>query len=87
MGYITSQGIQVEATTPYTPEQNGKAERDNRTIIESARSMLYAKRLPTQLWAEAVNTATYILNRTPTNRTQGITPYDIWTGNKPNLHT
>ena len=47
----------------YTPEQSGKAERDNRTIIESARMILHAKELPKSLWAEACNTAVYLMNR------------------------
>jgi len=63
--YAASQGIQLETTAPYTPQQNGRSERSNRTIMESARSMMCAKKLPRYLWAEAVNTAVYILNRTP----------------------
>lgn len=39
----------------YTPEQNGRAEREMRTIIEFARSVLYAKNIPKYFWAEAVN--------------------------------
>jgi len=75
----------METTAPYTPEQNGRSERDNRTIVESARSMLHAKQLPTRLWAEAMNTAVYILNRTPTLCTKGGTPYEIWMRKKPSL--
>lgn len=62
-GYPESRGIQRESTAPYTPEQNGKAERDNRTIIESARTMIHAKGLPLILWAEAANMAVYLMNR------------------------
>ena len=61
--YLESRGIQRECTAPYTPEQNGKAERDNRTIIESARTMLHSKELPKFLWAEACSTAVYLMNR------------------------
>jgi len=60
--YLSNRGIQLHTTAPYTPEQNGKAERDNRTIVESARTMIHAKQLPLFLWAEAVSTAIYILN-------------------------
>lgn len=51
--YLRKCGIITESTASYTPEQNGKAERKNRTIVESARTMLQAKELPIKLWAEA----------------------------------
>lgn len=84
--YLESRGIQRETTAPYTPEQNGKAERDNRTIIESARTIMHVKGLPLQLWAEASNTAVYLLNRSGTSGTRDDTmPYELWVGKKPNL--
>lgn len=83
--YLCEKGINMETTAPYTPEQNGRAERDNRYIVECARAMLHAKNLPVKLWAEAVNTACYILNRIPTTSNKGITPYEAWTGKKPRL--
>ena len=64
--YLQSLGIVHELTAPYTPEQNGKAERDNRTIVECAQTLLNAKGLPGFLWAEAVNAAVYLLNRVST---------------------
>lgn len=84
--YLSKMGIQLETTAPYTPEQNGRAERDMRTIVECARSMLYTKDIPTKLWAEAINTAIYILNRTPTSQTPSSTPYEVWTGKKCELN-
>lgn len=83
--FLRQEGITLENTAPYTPEQNGRAERDNRTLIESARSMIHAAKVPKYLWAEAVNTAVYILNRTPTMQAPGSTPYEIWCGGKPTL--
>jgi hypothetical protein len=53
-------------TAGYTSQQNGIAERKNRTIVEMARSMLKDKEMPNDFWAKAVNTAVYILNRCPT---------------------
>ena len=50
-------GIYKQLTAPYTPEQNGVAERKNQTVVEIARSMLKAKNLPNLFWAEAVATA------------------------------
>lgn len=62
--YLQSLGIIHELTALRTPEQNGKAERENRTFIEFARTLLHSENLPIFLWAEAVNMAVYILNRT-----------------------
>lgn len=64
--YLNSKGIRHELTIPHTPEQNGAAERINRTLMESARSMLAHAGLPDSYWAEAVATATYLTNRIPT---------------------
>ena len=61
---LEEHGITHQLTMPYTPEQNGAAEQENRTVVESARSMLHSSGLPKELWAEACNTAVYILNRT-----------------------
>lgn len=82
--YLESRGIAHETTAPYTPQQNGKAERENRTIVESARTMLHAKNLPLILWAEAVNCAVYVLNRTVLAANE-VTPYEEWVGKPPNL--
>jgi len=80
LSYLESKGIEHEPTAPYTPEQNGRAERDNQTINDSARAMLIAKNLDERLWAEAVRTAVYLLNRTPTKQCPGSTPYEKWSG-------
>lgn len=70
----------------YTPEQNGLCERNNRSIVEKARCLLYEAQFEKFLWAEAVNTAVYIKNRSPTSGLdKNTTPYEIWTGRKPNL--
>lgn len=83
--YLDNEGITHELTAPYTPEQNGRAEREIRTIVESARSMLYARNVPLNLWAEAVNCAVYLLNRTSSSQTPNITPFELWHGMKANL--
>ena len=53
-------GIKRELSTPYNPQQNGVAERRNRTIMEAARNMLHDQDLPMHLWAEATRTAVYV---------------------------
>lgn len=68
-------GLHHRMSMPYTPEQNGAAERDNRTLVEAARTMLHAKELPESLWAEAVNTAAYVINRTGATSVKGKAPY------------
>ena len=55
-----------QLTVGYTPRQNGVLERKNRTVMEMVKSMLFKKNLPKTLWAEAVYTAVYLLNRCPT---------------------
>ena len=77
---LEEKGIFHETTVPYSPEQTGKAERDMRTIVEAARTIMQAKGLNKDLWAEAVNTSVYVLNRTSKSRVQGITPFKAWTG-------
>ncbi|UYV76125.1 hypothetical protein LAZ67_13002672 [Cordylochernes scorpioides] len=83
--YLKSLGIVHELTAPYTPEQNGIAERDNRTIVESARCLLHGRKMPLELWAEAVNTAVYLLNRCTTKVLGNTTPYEIWYKRKPSI--
>ena len=73
-------------SVPHSPEQNGVAERMNRTLMESARSMLSHAGLSNRYWAEAVATAAYIRNRIPTAAIkEGQTPYERWYGKKPNV--
>ena len=83
--YCTSKGIMHQFTNPYTPEQNGVSERFNRTLIESGKSMLFHAGLPLSFWAEAVNTATYLHNRSPISSLPGKTPYECWYHTKPHV--
>nr|GEZ32336.1 hypothetical protein [Tanacetum cinerariifolium] len=72
--------IKREYSNATTPHQNGDAERKNRTLIEAARTMLADYFLPTTFWAEAVNTACYVLNRVLVTKPQNKTPYELLTG-------
>ncbi|KAJ0589103.1 putative RNA-directed DNA polymerase [Helianthus annuus] len=78
-------GIQRELTVAYTPQHNGVVERKNRTVMNLARSMLHESKLPRLLWAEAVATAVYTLNRSPTKALVNQTPYEAWYGRKPSV--
>ena len=83
--YLKNEGIRHEKTVPKTPEQNGVAERLNRTLVESARSMLLDAVLSKHYWAEAISTAAYLRNRCPTKAVQGKTPFEAWHGKKPSV--
>ena len=84
--YFKEQGIQWEMSAPKAPEQNGVAERSNRTILEKARTMLIHANLSKAHWAEALNTAIYLANRTPTSSLPDHkTPYEAWHGRIPDV--
>ncbi|GJR96805.1 putative ribonuclease H-like domain-containing protein [Tanacetum coccineum] len=81
--FCGNKGIKQEYSTARTPQQNGVAERMNRTLIEAARTMLADSLLPTTFWAEAVSTACYIFNRVRVTKPQNKTPYELLFGHKP----
>lgn len=83
--FCKSQGIIMEINPPHNPQLNGVAERLNRTLMEKARTMLIDGALPNNLWSEAVMTATYLLNRSPTVKLDDMTPYEAWFGSKPDI--
>jgi hypothetical protein len=78
-------GIQLQHMVPYTPQQNRVVERKNRSLKEMASCMLHAKSLPQRLWDEALNCATYIQNRSPHRSVKDKTPYEAWSGLKPEV--
>src|SRR6266446_1594703 len=81
--WCREQGIEIHMTTPYSPSQNGVAERMNRTIVEPARAML--RGLPEFLWEHAVNHSSYLRNRTYTRTLNNKTPYEMRFKKKPNV--
>ena len=83
--YLKSEGIRHERTIPKTPEQNGVAERMNRTLVEAVRSMLTDAKLSHSFWAEAVSTAVYLKNRSPTKALKDMTLFEAWTKEKPRI--
>jgi transposase InsO family protein len=83
--YFSTQGIVHQLTAPYTPEQNGVAERYNRTLVETARTFLLSSSLPSTLWGEAVLTSNYILNRVNISASKLKTPYELFHNVKPDI--
>ncbi|GJT79639.1 putative ribonuclease H-like domain-containing protein [Tanacetum coccineum] len=81
--FCGSKGIKREYSNARTPQQSGVVERKNRTLIEAARTMLADSLLPNTFWAEAVNTACYVLNRVLVTKPQNKTPYELLTAKIP----
>ena len=83
--FLSDEGIVRQFSAPYTPQQNGVAERKNRTLIEAARTMLAEFKSPYDFWAEAISTACHSSNRLYLRKGLNKTPYEILSGRKPNL--
>ncbi|GJX91845.1 uncharacterized mitochondrial protein-like protein [Tanacetum coccineum] len=83
--FCEKKGIKREFSVARTPQQNGVAERRNRTLIEAARTMLADSKLPTTFWVEAVNTACYVQNRVLVVKPHNKTPYELFRGRTPAL--
>ena len=81
---IHAEGIRMEYATAYTPEENGVAERFNRTIIQMTRAMLVWSELPQNFWSEAAKTANYLRNLLPAGH-DDLSPYELWEGSKPSV--
>ncbi|KAL4333668.1 hypothetical protein GQ457_07G003260 [Hibiscus cannabinus] len=82
--FLQDNGMVGQYTMPGSPDQNGVAERRNRTLMDMVRSMLSGSKLPKSLWVEALKTAVYILNRVPTKAVPK-TPFELFKGWKPSL--
>ena len=83
--YLRKEGVHHEFTVPKTPQQNSVAEQMNRTLVEVVHSMLSDAKLPKRFWAEALSTAVYLRNRSPTTAVQGKTTFEAWTKEKPDV--
>lgn len=83
--FCKENGIKRQLTAAYTPQQNGVAERKNRTIMNMVRCMLSEKKIPKGFWPEAVNWTVHVLNRSPTLIVKNMTPEEAWSGIKPSV--
>ncbi|XP_075094113.1 uncharacterized protein LOC107822665 isoform X2 [Nicotiana tabacum] len=75
--FMTSQGIIHQTSCPYTPQQNGVAERKNRHLIEIARTLLIESRVPLRFWGDAVLTTCYLINRMPSSPIKDQIPHSV----------
>ncbi|GJS05915.1 retrovirus-related pol polyprotein from transposon TNT 1-94 [Tanacetum coccineum] len=83
--YFAKEGIRHETSTARTPEQNGVVKRRNRTLVEAARTMLSAAKVPLFFWAEAIATTCFTQNRSLVIPRHEKTPYHIINGRKPSV--
>ena len=83
--FCEKEGIEKQLTMSYTPQQNGVAERKNRTLIEMVNSMLYGSGIIENLWTEALFSACHILNRIHSKK-HDSSPYELWKNRKPNIN-
>ena len=75
---LEREGITVEHTSPYSPHQNGVAERTNRTVFELAFTIMFAACVPVFLWPYACRTVIYVLDRLPTRATFMQSTAFVW---------
>ncbi|KAK1602590.1 hypothetical protein QYE76_016859, partial [Lolium multiflorum] len=83
--FLSDEGIRHQYSAAYTPQQNGAAERKNQTLMDMARSMMAEYKSRYNFWAEAISTACHSSNRLYLRKGLNKTPYEILTGNKPNI--
>lgn len=85
--YCEERGIILHDSEAYTPEENGVAERSNKTINNKARTLLAESNLPQKFWYAAIETAVFMDNRTISKQYGSFlkTPYELWFRHKPNI--
>lgn len=80
--FLGDNGILLQQSAPYSPQQNGRAERKNRSLGETMRCLLSESGLDKRFWGEAVTTGNFLLNISPSSVVEG-TPFERWWGKKP----
>ena len=84
--FLSSKGILHQSTCPHTPQQNGIAERKNRHLLETARSLMLNSNVPTHHWGDAVLTACFLINRMPSSSLENQIPHSIIFPHDPLFH-
>lgn len=75
--FLADKEIRRRLSCPNTPEQNGIVERKHGHIANVGRCFLHQAKLPLHFWSDAYSSATFVINRTPSNNTQGMSPYEL----------
>ncbi|WZZ50369.1 hypothetical protein YC2023_050476 [Brassica napus] len=83
--HLVKHGIVQQTSCPYTPQQNGVAERKNRHLMEVARSIMFHMNVPKKFWSDAVQTACYLINRVPTRVLKKLSPFEVLNKAKPHI--
>jgi transposase InsO family protein len=83
--FLDEEGIKLEFSAPYTPQQNGVAKRKNRTLIEMARTMLDEYKTSDRFWVEAINMTCHATNHLYIHKLLKKTSYELLIGNRPNV--
>ena len=83
--FCTEVGIKREYIVPYNPQQNGVAERKNRTIIEATKLMIHDQNLPMIMWVKTSMTVVYVQNMNPHHILKNMNPKESFTGVKPKV--
>ncbi|KAH0682513.1 hypothetical protein KY285_020026 [Solanum tuberosum] len=78
-------GIVHQSSCPHTPQQNGVVKRKHRHVLEVARSIMFQGGMPIKFWGECVVVAVYLINRLPTPKLEGQSPYEVFHQRKPKL--
>ena len=83
--FCESHRIRRPLMVPRSQQQNGVAERKNKTILNMTRCMLKTKNMPKKFWVEAISCAVYLSNKSLTRNVKDKTPQETWSGRKPNV--
>jgi len=83
--FIRNKGIELQRSTSYTPQQNGHAERFNRTLMDKAEAMQHNTCIPEPWWEYSIKYAVHLYNRSPLYCLNWCTPYELVNKNKPDI--